>query len=48
MVRKLDDHRDLVDTILRRLPGVTSISSNLSLKEMKAASGLPVTPSGSA
>ncbi|MCQ0990364.1 hypothetical protein [Jiella marina] len=28
----------------RRLPGVTSIRSNLSLKEMKASSKLPVTP----
>ncbi|EAU48780.1 hypothetical protein R2601_04368 [Salipiger bermudensis HTCC2601] len=27
---------------MRRLPGVTSIRSNLSLKEMKASSKLPV------
>ncbi|WP_235871870.1 Lrp/AsnC family transcriptional regulator [Pelagimonas phthalicica] len=42
VARDLDDYSAFVDTTLRRLPGVTSIRSNLSLKEMKASSKLPV------
>jgi len=44
VVRDLDDYSRFVDSTLRRLPGVTSIRSNLSLKEMKASNRLPVTP----
>ena len=43
VARDLDDYSAFVDSTLRRLPGVTSIRSNLSLKEMKASSKLPVT-----
>ncbi|WP_040545705.1 Lrp/AsnC family transcriptional regulator [Salipiger bermudensis] len=42
VARDLDDYSGFVDGTLRRLPGVTSIRSNLSLKEMKASSKLPV------
>ncbi|OIQ42354.1 MAG: AsnC family transcriptional regulator [Roseobacter sp. MedPE-SWde] len=42
VARDLDDYSTFVDSTLRRLPGVTSIRSNLSLKEMKASSKLPV------
>ncbi|WP_286196690.1 Lrp/AsnC ligand binding domain-containing protein [Tropicibacter sp. R15_0] len=42
VARDLDDYSAFVDTTLRRLPGVTSIRWNLSLKEMKASSKLPV------
>ena len=42
VARDLDDYSVFVDTTLRRLPGVTSIRSNLSLKEMKASSKLPI------
>lgn len=42
VARDLDDYSDFVDSTLRRLPGVTSIRSNLSLKEMKASSKLPI------
>ncbi len=42
VARDLDDYSAFVDSTLRRLPGVTSIRSNLSLKEMKASSKLPV------
>ncbi|TYC69143.1 Lrp/AsnC family transcriptional regulator [Stappia sp. BW2] len=45
VARDLDDYSSFVDSTLRRLPGVTSIRSNLSLKEMKASSKLPITPS---
>ena len=44
VARDLDDYSTFVDSTLRRLPGVTSIRSNLSLKEMKASSKLPVMP----
>ncbi|MFC3612505.1 Lrp/AsnC family transcriptional regulator [Lutimaribacter marinistellae] len=43
VAKDLDDYSAFVDSTLRRLPGVTSIRSNLSLKEMKASSKLPVT-----
>lgn len=43
VAKDLDDYSVFVDSTLRRLPGVTSIRSNLSLKEMKASSKLPVT-----
>ncbi len=43
VARDLDDYSVFVDSTLRRLPGVTSIRSNLSLKEMKASNKLPVT-----
>lgn len=42
VARDLDDYSDFVDNTLRRLPGVTKIRSNLSLKEMKASNKLPV------
>ncbi len=42
VARDLDDYSRFIDTTLRRLPGVTSIRSNLSLKEMKSSSKLPV------
>lgn len=44
VARDLDDYSAFVDSTLRRLPGVTSIRSNLSLKEMKASSRLPIAP----
>ncbi|MBB4952479.1 DNA-binding Lrp family transcriptional regulator [Agrobacterium vitis] len=42
VARDLDDYSDFVESVLRRLPGVTDIRSNLSLKEVKASSKLPV------
>lgn len=44
VARDLDDYSAFVDGTLRRLPGVTSIRSNLSLKEMKSSNRLPVDP----
>jgi len=42
VARDLDDYSVFVDTTLRRLPGVTGIRSNLSLKEMKSSNKVPV------
>lgn len=42
VARDLDDYSAFIDNTLRRLPGVTGIRSNLSLKEMKASYRLPV------
>jgi DNA-binding Lrp family transcriptional regulator len=42
VARDLDDYSRFVETTLRRLPGVTGIRSNLSLREMKSSSKLPV------
>lgn len=42
VAQDLEDYSAFVDRTLRRLPGVTSIRSNLSLKEMKASSKLPI------
>lgn len=42
VARDLDDYSLFIDNTLRRLPGVTSIRSNLSLKELKSSNTLPV------
>ena len=44
VARDLDDYSVFVDTTLRRLPGVASIRSNLSLREMKSSNRLPIRP----
>lgn len=46
VARDLDNYSTFVETTLRRLPGVTSIRSNLSLREMKSSSRLPIMRSG--
>lgn len=43
VARDLDDYSRFVDTVLRRLAFVSSIRSNLSLRELKASNHLPVT-----
>ena len=42
VAQDLDDYSGFVDSTLRRIPGVTNIRSNLSLKEMKSSNKLPV------
>lgn len=44
VAKDLDNYSTFVDTTLRRLPGVTNIRSNLSLKEMKSSNKLPISP----
>lgn len=38
----LDDYSRFVDQVLRKLPGVSAISSNISLRELKSSTRLPV------
>jgi DNA-binding Lrp family transcriptional regulator len=42
VAKDLDDYSGFVDSTLRRIPGVTNIRSNLSLREMKSSNKLPV------
>lgn len=42
VARDLDDYSRFVETVLRNLPGVTSIRSNLSLRELKSSNRLPL------
>ena len=46
VARDLDDYSRFVETVLRSLPGVKSVTSNLSLKEVKLTSHLPVPAPG--
>lgn len=43
VARDLDSYSRFVEKVLRKLPGVLSIRSNLSLRELKATNRLPVT-----
>lgn len=43
VARDLDDYSRFVEKVLRKLPGVSSIRSNISLRELKASNRLPVT-----
>lgn len=38
----LDDYSRFVERVIRRLPGVTSIRSSLSLRELKSSNRLPI------
>ncbi|MBJ9623566.1 Lrp/AsnC family transcriptional regulator [Burkholderia multivorans] len=38
----LDDYSDFVEKVLRKLPGVLSIRSNLSLRQLKSTHRLPI------
>ncbi|MEQ5843455.1 Lrp/AsnC family transcriptional regulator [Paraburkholderia acidicola] len=42
VARDLDDYGSFMRDELRSLPGVTSVESSLSLREVKASAGLPV------
>ncbi|KPM84593.1 Lrp/AsnC family transcriptional regulator [Pseudoalteromonas lipolytica] len=42
VAKNLDDYSQFIDNTLRKLPGVTAIRSNLSLRELKASSRLPI------
>ncbi|WP_017901813.1 Lrp/AsnC family transcriptional regulator [Pseudomonas asplenii] len=43
VARDLDSYSRFVEKVLRKLPGVSSIRSNLSLRELKTTNRLPVT-----
>ena len=42
VARDLDSYSRFIDKVLRKLPGVASIRSNLSLREMKTTNQFPV------
>ncbi|MNW16172.1 AsnC family protein [compost metagenome] len=43
VARDLDSYSRFVEKVLRTLPGVSSIRSNISLRELKTSNRLPVT-----
>ncbi|WP_018150947.1 Lrp/AsnC family transcriptional regulator [Leeia oryzae] len=43
VARDLDDYSRFVEKVLRKLPGVLSIRTNISLREMKMTNKLPIT-----
>ncbi len=43
VAKDLDSYSRFVEKVLRKLPGVSSIRSNLSLRELKTTNRLPVT-----
>ncbi|MBV1788341.1 Lrp/AsnC family transcriptional regulator [Marinobacterium sp. D7] len=46
VARDLDDYSRFVEQVLRKLPGVSAIRSNLSLREIKSSTRLPVLAEG--
>lgn len=42
VARDFDDYSRFVEKVLRKLPGVASIRSNISLRELKATNRLPI------
>ncbi len=42
VAKDLDDYSRFVDKVLRKIPGVSSIRSNISLRELKSSSRLPL------
>ena len=42
VAKDLDDYSGFVESVLRRLPGVTSIRSSISLRELKSSNRLPI------
>jgi DNA-binding Lrp family transcriptional regulator len=42
VAKDLDDYSQFVERVLRTLPGVSAIRSNLSLRELKSSSRLPL------
>ena len=42
VAKDLDDYSRFIDQVLRKLKGVSAIQSNISLKELKSSSRLPL------
>ncbi|NQZ32804.1 MAG: Lrp/AsnC family transcriptional regulator [Oceanospirillaceae bacterium] len=42
VAKDLDDYSNFVDSVLRKLPGISAIRSNISLRELKSSSRLPL------
>jgi len=43
VAKDLDDYSLFVEQVLRKLPGISAIRSNISLRELKSSSRLPLT-----
>ena len=43
VARDLDDYSRFAERVLRNLPGITTIKSNLSMRELKSSTLLPIT-----
>ncbi|HLO94192.1 MAG TPA: Lrp/AsnC family transcriptional regulator [Burkholderiaceae bacterium] len=46
LAKDLDDYSRFVEKVLRKLPGVLNICSNISLREVKVANRIPLTDIG--
>jgi len=44
VAKDLDDYSYFVERVLRKLPGISAIRSNLSLRELKSTNQLPLEP----
>lgn len=44
VAQNLDAYSQFVETVLRKIPGISAIHSSLALREVKAGSRLPVSP----
>ncbi|MAG64882.1 AsnC family transcriptional regulator [Alteromonas sp. V450] len=42
VAKDLDDYSQFVDTVLRKLPGISDISSSIALRELKSSTLLPL------
>ena len=42
VAKDLDDYSRFIDQVLRKLKGISAIQSNISLKELKSSSRLPL------
>ncbi|MGL6260304.1 Lrp/AsnC family transcriptional regulator [Vibrio sp. WXL210] len=42
VAKDLDDYSQFVESVLRKLPGVSNLQSNLSLRELKSSTQLPI------
>lgn len=42
VAKDLDDYSEFVENVLRKLPGISAIRSNISLREVKASNRLPM------
>lgn len=42
VAKDLDDYSEFVENVLRKLPGISAIRSNLSLREVKSSNRLPL------
>lgn len=44
VAKTLDEYSEFIDRVLRKIPGITRIKSNISLRELKSSYRLPLDP----